>query len=188
MEIQMAKKYNPIYDPNFIGYYCAIYTDEVGVIENNIINSENYFLQILRSLPSDLKIKVISKNLLTKPKIQDKKYEKWSKEVHDFLKNEWIRWILVNEKEPSDDDLSEKICFYVSMAEEEALCVFDAMEENSSILVFISKGPNKSKPKLIPIPEDFNDYDEDDEEDDDKDDDDENENQGYNLDSIWNRR
>jgi len=187
----MSKNYNPIYDPNFVGYYCTAYNeDEAGIIKNTEENSDNHFLDILKALPPEIRRKAEENGLLKKPKRHGKGFDDWSSRVYRFFKEEWIRWIPVSEKEPDEDRLSEEICFYVSIPEEEAIIIFDGSgsEAESSIIVFMSKGPYKSRPKLIPIPEEMDEYEDNDEDDDDDDDDnaEEEDLSDWSLDEIWN--
>jgi len=192
----MPKSYNPIYDPNFVGYYCAAYNEEeAGIIKNTEENADNRFLDILNALPLEIKKKAEKKGLLKKPKRHGKSFDEWSSKVYKFFKDEWIRWIPVNEKEPDEDKLSEEICFYVSIPEEEAIIIFDGSgtESDSSIIVFISKGTYKSRPKLIPIPEEVDDIMEDVEDDEEKEEEEEEsvqeeDDSDWSMDEIWNGR
>ncbi len=189
----MSRNYNPIYDPNFVGYYCAAYNEEeAGIIKNTEENADNHFLDILNALPIEVKAKAKERGLLDRPKRHGKSFDEWSSRVYKFFKEEWIRWIPVSEKEPDEDKLNEEICFYVSIPEEEAIIIFDGSgsEINSSIIVFMSKGPYKSKPKLIPIPEEMDGYlgddDDDDDEDENEDNDQEDSTDWSSMDEIWN--
>lgn len=143
----MPKKYDPIYDPNFIGY-----SDEnkSHSIKSDKESADSFFIYILNHLPVELKAVAKNKNLFEKPELSSKKFSLWTKNVSSFFSKIGVKWIHVFEEEPVDSEFDEN--FYVSLPEEDIICSVDGAIENSDVLsyVFISKGDYKARLKFVP--------------------------------------
>jgi len=152
----MSKSYDPLFDPNFVGYNCREEdSDDVGVIENIGDYAEEYYQTIIESLPDYLKVKANEKGLLAFPDKSDEKFGKWAKKTCSFFKACGVKWIFVREDIPPNDFESQ--FFYVSIPEEKILCSFDYVfdDDEIRIIVYVTKGPDKIKPRLIIVPEEF---------------------------------
>ena len=149
----MAKKYNPIYDPNFIGYCIKTKDSKSDVIPNNVENADFYYLKILENLPGDMLVEAKDKGLLNKPDVDSRKFSSWSKKVNSFITKYGIKWIHVTDTEYSDQ---RGECFYVSLPEEAAIYVFDESLErdfDGNIYIFATKGEYKTEVGLYPYSE-----------------------------------
>lgn len=155
----MSKAYDPLFDPNFVGYNCRDpeSSGDFGIIDNVGNYAEEYFLSILENLPENLKEKIIKLDLMNVPKITDEKFNEWANKTCDFFKKNGIRWIFVREEIPQNDFESQ--FYYVSVPEEKILCSFDYLfdDEGMSIIVYSIKGSDKFRPKMYPVPDDFTD-------------------------------
>jgi len=191
----MAKRYNPIYDSNFIGYYKKQKSDKNYFIPNTKENADSYYLTILQHLPLDLKTDAKEKGLLDKPDVTSEKFASWSKKVTSFFKKQGIKWICIVEEEPSID---EGEFFYVSLPEEHSIYTFDLENPDCTAYIFITKGEYKASIKLTQFVEENSRFEDDLEEVEDdngdnwednydnnaKDDEDDD----FTFDSVWNKR
>lgn len=154
----MSKEYDPILDPDFVGYNCKDpeESENFGIIENVADYAEEYFPLILDSLPSQLKEKATELGLLKIPKVSEKSFKKWGDDVCLFFKKVGIKWIFVREELPQDDFGSQ--FYYVSFPEEKMICSFYLpSDEDIRGIVYLTKGHEKCKPKMIPMPDEFED-------------------------------
>lgn len=175
----MSKSYDPLFDPDFVGYNCRDpeLEGDFGIIENISDYAEEYYPSIIESLPDAIKEKATRANLCVTPKKADESFKQWSSQACEFFKKNGIRWIFVREEVPENDFDSQ--FYYVSFPEEKILCSFDYLfdDEEIRIIVYATKGDEKCRPKMIAVPDDFSD-DIEDEESDDLDDPEENEDRG----------
>jgi hypothetical protein len=156
---RQARGYDPATDRDFIGYHCQSSPpnpERDGIISREY--AQEYFAEILDSLPFSLKDEAGRLGLLDTPENQyDDNYESWAEKTESFFSNNGVRWIFVSDNKALAS--FGNFCFYVSMGANDFLWSIEDVNVNdyASAYIYMITGPTAARPKLFPIPEDRDD-------------------------------
>lgn len=140
---------------DFVGFHCQKRErDEVydGIIPFSEEYAEAYYYEILDALPFSIRDKAMHEGLMEDvPEKYSDEFREWASRVHDFLRENNIRWIFVSETKPLSEQYGD-YCYYVLLPEDKYFGLITDTGVNDFATVYLYEADIGS-PTCIPIEE-----------------------------------